>query len=63
MAVIDSITFIAIAAIETTFGKFICFIFGIGKNFVYVVGIDASGSDIVFFKNINYFVTNYFNVV
>ena len=40
-----------------------CFIFVVGKNFAYVVGIDTSGSDIVFFKIINYFVTNSFNVV
>ena len=52
MTVIDSIKFVTIDAIDTAFGKFICFIFVIGENFVYVVGIDASGSDIVFFKNI-----------
>jgi len=42
---------------DTTFEKFICFIFVVGNNFAYVVDIDASGSDIVFFKNINYFST------
>ena len=47
LTVIDSITFVTIDAIDTTFGKCICFIF--------VVGINASGSDIVFFKNIIYF--------
>ena len=63
LTVIDSMTFVTIDAIDTAFGKFICFIFVVGKNFAYVVGIDASGSDIVFFKNINYFVTSSFNVV
>ena len=48
--VIDSITFVTIDTIDTAFGKFICFIFVVGKNFVYVVGIDASGSDIVFLR-------------
>ena len=63
MTVIDSITLVTIDAIDTTFGKFICVNFVVGKNFAYVVGIDASGSDIEFLKNINYFVTNSFNVV
>ena len=52
LTVIDSITFVTIDAIDTTFGKFICFIFVIGKDFAYVVGINVSCSDIVFFKNI-----------
>ena len=51
LIIIDSITFITIDPIYTTFGKFVCFIFVVGKNFAYVVGIDASSSDIVFFKN------------
>ena len=61
LTVIDSITFVTIDAID--FGNFICFIFVVGKDFAYVVRIDASGSDIVFFKNIDYFVANSFNVV
>ena len=63
LTVIDSITFVTIDAIDPDFGKFICFIFVVGKNFANVVGINASCSDIVLFKNINYFVTNSFNVV
>ena len=54
LTVIDSIAFVTI---DATFGKFICFIF-VGKNFVCVVGVDASGSDIAFFEDINYFVAN-----
>ena len=63
LTVIDSITFVTIDAIDTAFGILICFIFVVGENFAYVVGIDANGSDLVFFKNINYFITNSFNVV
>ena len=63
MTVIDSITFTTIDAIDTTFGKYVCFIFVVGKNFAYVVGVDASGSDIAFFDDINYFVANSFDVV
>ena len=63
LTAIGSITFVTIDAIDTTFGKFICFIFVAGKNFAYVVEINASGSDIVFFENINYFVANSFDVV
>ena len=50
LTVADSITFVTIDAIDTTLGKFICFIFIVSKNFAYVVGIDASGSDIVFLR-------------
>jgi len=63
LTVIDSIAFATIDAIDTTFGKFVSFIYVVSKDFAYVAGIDASGSDIVFFKNINYFVANSFNVV
>ena len=41
----------------------LCLIFVVCKNFAYVVGIDGGGFDIVFFKDINYFVTNSFNAV
>ena len=63
MTVIDSITFVTIDTIDTTSGEFISFIFVVGKDFVYVVEIDASGSDNVFLKDINYFVVNFFNVI
>ena len=63
LTVIDSITFVKIDAIDTTFEEFDSFIFVVSKDFAHVVGIDASGSDMVFFKNINYFVANSFNVV
>jgi hypothetical protein len=46
LTVIDSITFLTIDAIDITSGEFIYFIFFVGKDFAYVVGIDASGSDI-----------------
>ena len=49
LTVIDNTTFVTIDAIDTIFGQFICFIFVVGKNFPYVISIDANGSDIVVF--------------
>ena len=61
MTAIDNITFVTIDTIDTTFGEFIYFIFVVSKDFAHVVGIDANGSDIVFLKNIDYFVVKQYN--